>query len=149
MEFQTPSEAWQKLRDLVKAEAEAHPSQVGQTQLKWVASGRLVLMGPWQVEARMVEQSGRFQICFDRFGAQMGSVNFELPHGHAVIGAEVWDLKFVQGEREVFWRLNGQHLSPDRLARKVVDNLIRYYEAYRLSAVAGVQRPSARNSPVS
>jgi hypothetical protein len=137
MEFQTPGQAWQKLKDLVKAEAEGHPFQAGQTQLRWVASGRLVLVGPWQVEAWMVEQSGRFQIRFDRFGAQLGSVNFELPPGRAIIGAEVWDLKFVEGEREVFWRLNGQHLSPDRLARKVVDNLNRYYDAYRLSAVVG------------
>ena len=56
--------------------------------------------------------------------------------------SEAWqqlkDLALVQGEREIFWRVNGQDLSPERMAGKILDNLTRYHEAYELSAVAGI-----------
>lgn len=129
------TQAWEQLQALVKAEAENWKG-AQQPSFHWSRNGRLALMGTWQVEAAFVE-GGRdcFLIQFDRFGAQLGTANCELPLGVKTIELEVWRLEFISGSTTPFWQLRGQALSPERLARKIVEYLTEYYEKVKLAAM--------------
>jgi hypothetical protein len=124
----TASQAWQQLQDLVRAEAESSTVPSQQPHLLWIQSGRLALIGTWQVEASFAERAGAYQIHFDRFGAQLGVANFEPSPSSTAVSSETWEVQFVEGITQAFWRLNGQDLPSERLARKVMEHLNRYYE---------------------
>lgn len=57
----TASQAWQQLQDLVRAEAESATVPSQQPHLLWIQSGRLALIGTWQVEASFAERAGAYR----------------------------------------------------------------------------------------
>jgi hypothetical protein len=129
--------AWTELQALVEAEAKkARQPAPGQPRLQWSQASALLLIGPWQVEARFDNRSG-FVIHFDRFGGgHLGAQNFELPPGTSPVLPETWTLKPVGGITKVFWRLDAQELPSDLLAPRIVNHLRDHYEKYKLAAIA-------------
>jgi hypothetical protein len=128
--------AWQQLLDTVKSEAERATTSPPQPSVRWIEGGRLALLGTWQVEASFMNREGSYQIHFDRFNWQAGSTNFVLPPGAKAVRGETWQVQFVEGRTQAFWRLNAQDLSPERLARKAIEYLYQHYEKTKLASVA-------------
>jgi hypothetical protein len=127
-------DAWLQLQQVVEAQTRTN-SAPETPRLRW-SPGRLALIGTWQVEARFVERSGAYEVLFDRFGAQLGSVNFELPPGARVVPPDIWRLQPIDGTTQTFWRINdGQDLLAERLAMRIVEHLKDFYQTYRLAAV--------------
>jgi len=131
------SAAWHELQDLVKSAASTRMEKGGaEEQFRWNPAGTLVLIGQWQVQARFLVESANYEIRFERFGAELGAQNFELPPGPPILETEIWRLRPEAGQTDLFWRVNGvQVLSGKDLAKRVVDHLRDYYDKYRLAAV--------------
>jgi hypothetical protein len=128
------AEAWHKLQDLVRALV---PKEAGVPQLRWIESGRLALLGEWQVQARFTAEKQQYEVHFERFGAELGKSNFEPTPGLAVRRSEVWKLEPVNGEIDVFWRIgDGPEIKqPNSLATRIVDRLKDFYQEYKLAAL--------------
>jgi hypothetical protein len=131
---QQAAEAWAQLQRLVEEEVkETSAPKPGEPRLQW-STGCLFLMGTWQVEARFDNRSG-FLVRFDRFAAQLGQANFELPPGASAVPPETWKLQPVQGKTKVFLRYEAQDLPPELLAPRIVQQLKNHYEKYRTAAI--------------
>jgi hypothetical protein len=125
--------AWIQLKQIMRALVSGSESQA---RLRWLSAGKLVLIGSLQVQARFVEARSEYEICFERFGAEMGSVNFErIPHGPPLKDPVVWKVEPFRSGADIFWRLNFQEITPDRLAARTIERLKDFYEEYRLSAI--------------
>ena len=72
----TPNDAWQELLILVERGASEVAARAT-PQLRWLRPNRLVLLDRWQVQARFVAEPGKYSIYLERFGAELGDVNFE------------------------------------------------------------------------
>jgi len=129
--------AWEQLQELVKTEAGKLGSSQKQPARRWIGNGRLALLSTWQVEATFMNRDRDFEIRFDRFGWQAGSANFEAVPGGAVPRGEGWKIQLIEGKTQNLWRLNGQDLEPERLAREVIEYLYRHYEKFKMASVAG------------
>ena len=65
-------------------------------------------------------------------------MNFErIPHGPPLKDPVVWKVEPFRSGADIFWRLNFQEITPDRLAARIIERLKDFYEEYRLSAIGG------------
>jgi len=125
---------WQELQELVRALVPKESQSV--PKIQWLASGRLVLIGPWQVEAHFAENGGKYEIRFQRFGGDLTRANYEPTPGGRIKDPDVWKLEPVRGTTRIFWRLsNFADLTPETLANRVVERLKTYYEEYKVVAI--------------
>lgn len=86
------------------------------------------------VQARFASESGKYSIYFERFGADIGEQNFELPPGHRSPKHMVWTMQLELSNGEAFWRLaDGQTLKSPVLARRVVGRLREFHDEYGIS----------------
>jgi hypothetical protein len=126
--------AWHELKELVRVRVETQPPS--EHKLQWLASSKLVLSGPWQVEAQFADVRAQFEVRYQRFGAALGQANIEVPIGVRIKGPEVWGLTPVWGDTHIFWRLNDVYdITPDSLVTRVLDRLATYYQEYKLHAI--------------
>ena len=132
----TQDEVWRQLLKLVEESALNCDAQV-QPQILWQRPNRLVLLGQWQVQARFVAEFGKYSIYFERYGAEIGDQNFELPPGAGAPRRTAWTMLLEISGGQPFWRISdGQTLSSADLARRVAARLIDFEHEYGLSAIA-------------
>ena len=131
----TKEQAWQELLDLVAKGVEAQKAP-GLARLQWSRPNRLILMGQWSVEARLVVEPERFSIYFERFGADLGDQNFELPSGAGKVKTKAWTMLLEISNGEAFWRFSdGQTLKSEELARRVITRLREFQVEYAQSVL--------------
>jgi hypothetical protein len=132
----TQDEVWRQLLKLVEERVPERDANV-QPQISWQRPNRLVLIGQWQVQARFVAESGKYSIYFERYGAEIGDQNFELPPGAGTTKRSAWTMLLEISGGEPFWRFSdGQTLNSADLARRVQARLIDFEREYALSVKA-------------
>jgi hypothetical protein len=133
-----PEQAWHELLEIVE---QSVPRRDGggqpQKQIQWLRSNRLVLSGQWPVQARFVAELGKYSIYFERFGADMGNQNFELPLGFGSPKTIAWTMLLEIGGGVAFWRFSdGRTLTSADLARRVLGRLPDFQREYAMSLIA-------------
>lgn len=119
-------EAWTELLTAVKECVSQMPEN-----FKWVGPNRVVFLKTWQVQARFVQELQRYSVFFERFGAEMGHVNYEPIPGTGEPKQSVVTMLLELSGTEAFWRLaDGQTLKSDVLARRVIDRLPSFHDEY-------------------
>lgn len=132
----TQDEVWPQLLKLVEDSVPKRDAHV-QPQVLWQRPNRLVLLGQWQVQARFVAESGKYSIYFERYGAEIGDQNFELPPGAATPKRTAWTMLLEISGGEPFWRFSdGRTLNSANLARRVLTQLNDFEHEYGLSVIA-------------
>ena len=126
-------DAWSQLLNTVK---EAVPQLPG--NFRWVSPNRLAFLNTWQVQARFVQESHRHSIFLERFGAELGSVNYEPTPGSGEPKQIVLTMLLEMSGGEAFWRLaDTRTVKSDVLARWVIDRLPVFHDEYG-RAVTGI-----------
>jgi hypothetical protein len=132
----TPDEAWRQLLELVEQSTSGGEDR-SEPQLRWLRSNRLALLGRWQVQARFVIEPGKYSIYFERYGADIGHQNFELPPGAGSPKQTVWTMQLEVSDSEAFWRFsNGQTLKSPDLAQRLIRRLREFHDEYGMSIIA-------------
>jgi len=132
----TQDEIWRQLLKLVE-ESVPNRDAHAQPQISWQRPNRLVLLGQWQVQARFVVESGKHSIYFERYAAEIGDQNFELPPGAGTPKRTAWTMLLEISGGEPFWRFSdGQTLNSADLARRVLARLNDFQHEYGLSVIA-------------
>ena len=72
---------------------------------RWVAPNRATFFKTWQVQARFVQETERYSIYFERFGAELGLVNYEPIPGSGEPKRTVLTMLLEISGGEAFWRL--------------------------------------------
>ena len=123
-------DAWNELLNAVR---DAVP-QVSEN-VRWVPPNRVAFFKTWRVQARFVQEPQCHSIFFERFGAELGHVNYEpIPGSGEPKQTAVTMLLDISGG-EAFWRLpDGQTLKSDVLARRVIDRLPSFHNDYGRAA---------------
>lgn len=132
----TAERAWQELLETVEKRV---PKQTGsgQPRLQWSRSNRLILTGQSPVQAPFVAEPGRYSIYFERFGADIGNSNFELPPGTGSLKTTVVTMLLEISNGEVFWRFpDGQTLRSAEVARRIIARLREFQIEYAMSVIA-------------
>ena|GEM_PF-5968367 len=132
----TQEQAWQELLESVERSV---PTQEAtrQPRLQWSRSNRLVLSGQWPVQARFVAELGKYSIYFERFGADVGDQNIELPPGTNSLKTTVWTMLLEISGGEAFWRFSdGQTLKSAEVAKRAIARLPEFQAKYAMSAIA-------------
>jgi hypothetical protein len=129
-------QAYMELLDLV-AQSLPKDTPSGAGHFSWVRPNRVVFSDRWQVQARFVQEPGRCSVFFERFGAEMGHVNYEpIPGTGKPKQTVVTMIPDLHG-REAFWRLSdGQTLKTDVLARRLIERLLSFHDDYGMSIIA-------------
>jgi hypothetical protein len=132
----TQDEIWHQLLKLVE-ESVPKRDVNHQPQVLWQRPNRLVQLGRWQVQARFVAESGKYSIYFERYGADIGDQNFELPPGAGTPKRTARTMILEVSDGEPFWRFSdGQTLDSADLARRVLARLSDFEQEYGLSVIA-------------
>jgi hypothetical protein len=134
----TPEQAWHQLLEIVE---QSVPRRDGggqpRKQIQWLRSNGLVLSGQWPVQARFVAELGKYSIYFERFGADIGNQNFELPPGFGSPKTIAWTMLLEISGEEAFWRFSdGRILTSTDLARRVLDRVPDFQREYAMSVIA-------------
>jgi hypothetical protein len=100
----------------------------------WVRPNRVVFSKRWQAQARFVHEPGRCSVFFERYGAEMGRVNYESVPGSGqpkqIVVTMIPDLS----GGETFWRLcDGQTLKPIVLVMRLINRLPSFHDDYGMS----------------
>lgn len=133
----TPEQAWHQLLEIVEQSVSKLDGGRLQTQIQWLRSNRLVLSGPWPVEARFVAEIGKYSIYFERFGADVGDQNFELPTGISSPKTIAWTMLLEISNGQPFWRFSdGQSFTSTNLARRALARLRDFRSEYAMSIFA-------------
>ena len=132
----TPNDAWQELLILVERGASAVAARAT-PQLRWLRPNRLVLLDRWQVQARFVAEPGKYSIYLERFGAELGDVNFESTPNSGEPKRTVLTMLLELSNNEAFWHFSGEQTakSPE-LARWIIDRLRRFHDEYGMAIIA-------------
>jgi hypothetical protein len=132
----TQDEVWLQLLKLVEESVPKRDANV-QPQILWQRPNRLVQLGRWQVQARFVAESGKYSIYFERYGAEIGDQNFELPPGADTPKRTAWTMLLEISDGESFWRFsNGQTLNSVDLARRALARLNDFEHEFGMSVIA-------------
>jgi hypothetical protein len=132
----TPNEAWQELLNLVEGGASDVASRTT-LQLRWLRPNRLFFSKRWQVQARFSAEPGKYSIYLERFGAELGDVNFELTPYSGEPKVTVWTMQLELSNAEAFWRFSdGQTLKSPELAHRIIDRLQRFHDEYGIAIIA-------------
>ena len=123
-------DAWDQLLNTVK---ESVPQLPG--HFRWVSPNRLAYLNTWQVQARFVQDPHRHSIFLERFGAELGDVNYEPTPGSGEPKQIVLTMILEISSGEAFWRLaDTRTVKSDVLARWVVDRLPAFHDEYGRAA---------------
>jgi hypothetical protein len=118
--------AWLELLDAVKS---AVPQAT--ENFRWVPPNRVAFFKRWQVQARFVPEPHRYSIFFERFGAELGHVNYEPTPGSGEPKQTVLTILLEISGAEAFWRLaDARTLKSEVLARWVIDRLPSFHDEY-------------------
>ena len=132
----TQDQAWLQLLKLVEESVPKRDAHV-QPQILWQRPNRLVQLGRWQVQARFVAESGKYSIYFERYGAEIGDQNFELPPGAGAPKRTAWTMLLEISGGEPFWRFSdGQTLNSADLARRALARLNEFEHEFGMSVIA-------------
>lgn len=123
--------AWLELLDTVKS---AVPQSI--ENFRWLAPNRIAFFKRWQVQARFVEETHSYSISFERFGAELGHVNYEPTPGSDEPKHTVLTMLLEIGDGEAFWRLADTRIvKSDVLARWVIERLPLFHDEYGKAAL--------------
>lgn len=123
--------AWGELLDAVK-NAVPQPSE----NFRWLAPNRVAFLKRWQVQARFVKEPHRSSIHFERFGAELGHVNYEPTPGADEPKHTVLTMLVEISNGETFWRLaDGRTIKSDALAQWVIERLPLFHDEYGNAAL--------------
>ena len=123
--------AWVELLDTVK-NAVPQPSE----NFRWLAPNRVAFLKRWQVQARFVKEPHRSSVHFERFGAELGHVNYEPTPGVDEPKHTVLTMLVEISNGEAFWRLaDGRTIKSDALAQWVIERLPLFHEEYGNAAL--------------
>ena len=131
-------QAWNELLQITE-ESVSKRVQVGgpENEIRWLRPNRLVMLGKWTVQARFVAERGKFSIYFERFGAELGDQNFDLPPGSGSVKTTVWTVLLEINKGQVFWRFSdGQILASAEVARRVLTRIPNFQREYATSVLA-------------
>jgi hypothetical protein len=119
-------DAWTELLDSAKHRTSQMPEN-----FRWVAPNRAAFFKTWQVQVRFVQETQRYSIYFERFGAELGDVNYEPVPGSGEPKRTVLTMMLEISGGEAFWRFaDGQTLKSEVLARRVIDRLPSFHDEY-------------------
>jgi hypothetical protein len=128
----TTEQAWHELLEIVEQSVPKHAG----AQIKWLRSNRLVLSGQWPIQARFVAEPGKYSIYFERFGADAGNRNFELPPGYDSPKTVAWTMLLEISNGKAFWRFSdGRTLGARDVARHVLARLPDFQNEYAMSII--------------
>jgi hypothetical protein len=123
--------AWLELLDTVKSTV-PQPSE----NFRWLAPNRVAFFKRWQVQARFVEEPRCYSISFERFGVELGHVNYEPTPGSDEPKHTVLTMLFEINNGEAFWRMaDTRTVKSDVLARWVIDRLPVFHDEYGRAAL--------------
>jgi hypothetical protein len=119
--------------ELLNAVRDAVPHLPG--NFRWVAPNRLAFLKTWQVQARFVQEPHRYSIFLERFGAELGNINYEPTPGSGEPKQTVLTMHLEISGGAAFWRLADTRIvKSDVLARWVIDRLPLFHDEYGRAA---------------
>jgi hypothetical protein len=134
-QLMTVEQAWQELLEAVE-HAVSKDIGSGQPRLQWSRSHRLILTGQWPVQAHFVAELGKYSIYFERFAADVGTQNFELPPGSGNPKTAAVTMLLEISGGEAFWRFSdGQTLKSVEVARRIIARLPEFQREYAMSVI--------------
>jgi hypothetical protein len=134
----TGEQAWDELLQITE-QTVAKRVQLGgsESEIRWLRPNRLVMSGKCPVQARFAAEPGKFSIYFERFGAELGDQNFDLPPGSGSIKTTVWTALLEISNGQAFWRFSdGQMLASAEVARRVLSRVPNFQREYATSLLA-------------
>jgi hypothetical protein len=134
----TAKQAWNELLQITEQSVSKRVELGGpENEIRWLRPNRLVMSGKWPVQARFVAEPGKFSIYFERFGAEPGDQNFDLPPGSGSVKTTVWTVLLEINNGQVFWRFSdGQMLASAEVARRVLSRIQNFQREYATSVLA-------------
>jgi hypothetical protein len=134
----TAEQVWDELLQITEQSVSKRIQLGGpESDIRWLRPNRLVMSGKWSVQARFVAEPGKFSIYFERFGAEFGDQNFDLPPGSGSVKNTVWTALLEISNGQAFWRFSdGEMLASAEVARRVLSRVRNFQREYATSVLA-------------